>query len=295
MSQARHVDLDRGIVEEAEFFDGENGRIFGIRYEPLSADPRAGVVMCDPILSQFRAHYRTGVLTARNMAAQGLAIQRFHYRGMGNSDGDVSDIDLDSMTDDAIRASARLAKRLDRPIAFLGVNLGSYAAAGASSNGSPLILDSPPPTGHQYFRNAVRAYAVYQMKLGVTDPLTMERLSEDLDRPGADVTLLGCRLSRRLFDSLSATSIVDRVGEGVRPILFFGLGSEGALRPEGEKLRAELTNRGFEVEVEVKPKVDPFWYAENSAPEDQPGPRRVAERVVGWLKDRADRGLLSNA
>jgi hypothetical protein len=65
--------------------------------------------------------------------------------------------------------------------------------------------------------------------------------------------------------------------------MLIGLGENGVLRPEGERVREELAGRGFEVEVEVRGKVDPFWYVENAAPEDQVETVETAEKVAGWL------------
>jgi hypothetical protein len=286
MSEARRVDHGLGIVEEAEFFGSGPGRIFGIRYQPAAKRPVAGVVMCDPILAQFRAHYRSGVLTARAMAARGLVVQRFHYRGTGNSDGDVSRMDLMSMTADAVQAAHFVRSRfVEIPMAFLGINLGSYPAAAASIGGEPLILDSPPPSGRQYFRNALRAHAVYKLRRDTADGLTMTGLVEELNRPGSDVSLLGCRLSLGLYESISSTTIVDEVRGAPRPLLLFGLGDGGVLRPDGEAIRSALTDREFEVEVQVRSKVDPFWYVENSAPEDQPETAQTADRVRSWLDE----------
>jgi len=81
-----------------------------------------------------------------------------------------------------------------------------------------------------------------------------------------------------------ATSLVEEVGDSSRPILMIGLGEEGSLRPEGERMRSELVERGFPVEVAVRDKVDPFWYVENSAPEDQPEIAVTAERITDWVQ-----------
>jgi hypothetical protein len=74
MTEARRVDEVAGLVEIAEFFGSGPDRVFGILSTPASSDAFAGVVMCTPVLAQFRAHYRTGVLTARALAARGVAL-----------------------------------------------------------------------------------------------------------------------------------------------------------------------------------------------------------------------------
>lgn len=284
MVSALRVDDAAGIVEEAEFFGDGPDRLFGIRYLPASGKPVAGVVMCTPILAQFRAHYRSGVLSARALAARGVAVQRFHYRGMGNSDGDQSALSLSTMTEDAMAAAARLTEQAGPlPVAYLGVNVGGYPAASASRAGNPLILDSPPSSGRTYFRNALRAHAVYKLRREGDQNVTTDTLLEELRKPDADVSLLGCRVYLALYESLYTTSLVETVGPTPRPTMLIGLGEGGVLKPEGEKVRSELTERGFEVRAEVRDKVDPFWYVENAAPEDQTETGDTADKVTRWL------------
>jgi alpha/beta superfamily hydrolase len=285
MAEARRVDQQAGLAEVAEFFGSGPDRLFGIRSTPASGEAFAGVVMCSPVLAQFRVHYRHGVLSARALAARGVAVQRFHYRGMGNSDGDISNLTLESMREDAESAASHLRDRVGPvPVAFMGVNVGAYPAAAASRPDHALVLDSPPPNGRGYFRNAMRAHGVYKLRQETDDGLTLDGLHDELRKPSADVALLGYRLGLRLYESLSTAVLVDEVGGPPRPTLLIGLGESGVLRPEGEKLRIDLTERGFEVDVEVRDKVDPFWYVENSAPEDQRDIVEVAARVVDWLR-----------
>jgi alpha/beta superfamily hydrolase len=284
-ADSRRVDQEAGIVEDAEFFGSGADRLFGMRYLPASGSPMAGVVMCGPILAQFRAHYRNGTLLARALAARGVAVQRFHYRGMGNSDGEVSNLDLSTMHQDAAAAGARLTEQIGAvPLAYLGVNVGAYPAAVASRPGHMLILDSPPPNGRHYFRNAVRAHAVYAMQRESKENLTTEALLDQLRGGSRDVALLGCRLSLGLYETMVTAALVEEVGDSARPILMIGLGEAESLRPEGERMRSELVEKGFPVEVAVRDKIDPFWYVENSAPEDQPEIAATAERITDWVQ-----------
>jgi hypothetical protein len=216
---------------------------------------------------------------------------------MGNSDGEIADLTLGSMREDAELAASRLSQRVGPvPIAFMGINVGGYPAATASRPDHPLILDSPPPNGRGYFRNAVRAHGVYKLRREAGDSLTLDGLHDELRTPSADVSLLGCRLGLGLYESLSTADLVEEVGDPPRPTLLIALGESGALRPEGEELRAGLADRGFDVDVQVRDKVDPFWYVENAAPEDQKDTFEIAARVVDWLRlqttgARAERSL----
>src|SRR5207245_489466 len=88
----------QGFRQEVRFFaDG----IFGSRTLPLDIPIRGGVVICPPLFMDVHRTARLEVLLARELAARGLAVQRFCYRGTGFSGGDDRDLALDRMLQDA--------------------------------------------------------------------------------------------------------------------------------------------------------------------------------------------------
>ena len=282
-SMAVRVDPEAGIREEAEFFGSGRDRLFGLRYMPISDDATLGVVFCEPVLSQFRAHYRVGTLVARALANSGIAVQRFQYRGMGNSDGDVSDLTLSSMVEDTETATERLRDVTgSSQTAYVGVNVGAYPAAIASRSGAPLVLDSPPPTGRRYFRGAFRAHAVYAMKQEGPGAKVSESILEAL-RTSGTAPLLGCRLSRGFYESLVDEDLVTAIGEKPRPTLLIAVGRSESLRSDGEEIRDELTARGFAVVTEIRPKEDALWYVGIPAPEDRPDVEQMSTTLARWV------------
>lgn len=54
--------------------------------------PSWAVVVCPPTLAAFPSNYGREVAAARALAARGYAVQRIHYRGTGNSDGDATEV-----------------------------------------------------------------------------------------------------------------------------------------------------------------------------------------------------------
>lgn len=279
---AERIDPESGVHEVVEFFGPGPDRLLGLRYTPTHIEPRAGVVICEPLLSQFIAHYRYGTLMARRLAAAGLVVQRFHYRSTGNSDGDIRDLTLDTMNEDASMAADVLKERSGvGDVAFLGVQIGSYPAARASRPGSPVVLDSPPRSGSDYLKNAFRSHAVVMMQSGVeTKP--REALLSQLERDGV-VTLLGARLSDSLYRSLQNRSILDEMGDQIRPVLLIGGSQSGELKPVVEKLRQDMLAAGFDVDAVARRKEDPFWYVDHAAPEDHKESAELAEEIGRWL------------
>ncbi len=291
--RSTRVDSTTGITEHARFLGPGPERILGITYLPRNA-PAASVVMCEPILSQFRSHYRVGTLTARALAAAGVAVQRFQYRGMGNSDGDVSRMTLDSMTEDAALAADTLTKATAgvSPV-YLGINVGAYPAATLSADGRPLILDSPPLSGRAYFRAAFRAHGIYAMKEGA-EKTASGALMEELNERGL-TSMLGCRLSIGLYESLSERSLEDALGAAPRKVLVVAPGSEGELRADMRQFTERLAEAGFDLDVEIRPKEDPFWFVVNSAPEDRPETGETALRIADWARAATAAGSLNGA
>jgi hypothetical protein len=204
---------------------------------------------------------------------------------MGNSDGDISNLTLDSMLEDAGDAAARLREvaRVDS-VAYFGVNVGAYPAAALSRDGSPLILDSPPPTGRAYFRAAFRAHGIYVMKEGA-EKSASQSLVDEMNETGL-TSLLGCRLPAGLHGSLSVATLQEQIGDDVRPILLIGPGQSGELRADVRKVVEDLTGRGIPVTVEIRPKEDPFWYVANLAPENRAETGETAMRIADWVKEK---------
>ena len=78
------------MMESACTFECENSQLTGILHTPSSvADIGVVVVVGGP---QYRVgSHRQFVSFARSLAEQGVAVFRFDYRGMGDSDGDIRD------------------------------------------------------------------------------------------------------------------------------------------------------------------------------------------------------------
>lgn len=286
---AERVDERIGIVERARFFGSGDTQMFGMTYRPLSGDILGGVVMCPPLLAQFNAHYRRGTLLARALAGAGLAVHRFQYRGTGNSDGRIEQTTLDTLTEDTRQAEQALVDLIGTtPISFVGVSLGVYPAARGSDDGNPLVLDSPPITGRSFFRKAFRSHAIAVMREGASDsPKTPEMIDQLLEHD--NVSLLGFRLPRSLYVDLMERQLVDEIGLKPRPVLMVERNRSGELTGDGQKLLETLTSRSMEVEDLVLQKEDPFWYVDDSAPENVPEIAEGNSRMASWLVSRLGR------
>ncbi len=76
------------FVERAVRFECEGTSLYGILSIPVKAAPRGVLIVVGG--PQYRAgSHRQFTLLARQLAAQGVPVMRFDYRGMGDSDGEI--------------------------------------------------------------------------------------------------------------------------------------------------------------------------------------------------------------
>ena len=95
--------------EEATTFDCDGETLIGILHRPRRA-LRRGIILV-PGAPQYRVgSHRQSVLLARFLAEQGVAVLRFDYRGMGDSDGAFRS--FEQVSEDIGAAVAELSARV---------------------------------------------------------------------------------------------------------------------------------------------------------------------------------------
>ena len=104
----RRIDRYRNLKEEVLVFEHDGARLFGLFHLPLMAPHalrRAGLVICSPFAVEQVGASLLQVETARVLAANGLCVLRFHYRGSGDSDGESEELTLSGQVADTLRRS----------------------------------------------------------------------------------------------------------------------------------------------------------------------------------------------
>jgi hypothetical protein len=218
--------------EEIELFGGAE-LLFGCRNVP-AAGATTGVLICPPTLTDAQINYHREARLGRWLARAGVAAQRFHPRGTGNSDGHPSDMSFASLVEDAHRAADLLRERcgIDR-IAFLGTRVGALVAARVAReiDDAPVALWQPVIDPRRYVDE------------GVAVGLSM------IDTP----------LGRDLFDSVAVDNLVDTLGVRPRPVLLVQLHRRVGLSAEYRATVGRWQARGFSVEVAYDPTEDDWW------------------------------------
>jgi alpha/beta superfamily hydrolase len=282
---ASRVDEAARVREEALFVGDGPKRVFASVRLPLEGAATAGVVLCPALHEDFMRTYRKETLLARFLAPRGLAVLRFDYVGMGNSDGDAEDASFESMTENALASASWLRARAEvDAIAFVGTRWGAMvAAAAARDHDAPLALWEPALDGRGYFREAFRAnriHAAKERRAHESEPSTAEELrSRDV------VDVLGYPLRRSFYEDANERRLDAELGDRPRRLLLVQVGRGERLRPDYERLAAGLGERGFDVESAAIDGDETWWFtgARWQAEERRPGTQRLVERTADWL------------
>lgn len=281
---ATRNDHDTQIREEAEFFGSKRLRMFGCTHLPLRS-PTAGLVVCCSIQAEFVKNYRKEVLLARSLSPAGVAVQRFHYRGTGNSDGDTADATFKTMRDDALEAAETLKRKTGvSKVAFAGTRWGGLIASAAAArfDGAPLILWEPALDPARYFREVFRSRLIHNLKDGETPP-PFSQLLDELKQKGS-LDILGHAIDYPLYASAIGHTLADEIGTSPRPVLLIQLSRGQNLREDYRSIISSWEDLGFLVQSRVIGKQEAWWFAgERWDTEDtRPSTRELIDATSQW-------------
>ncbi len=291
---ATRVDQEGGYREEISFPLVGDTPVFSVAYWPRRA-PEAGVVVCPPIMMELLKNYRQEVLLARMLASRGIAVQRFHYRGTGHSEGVELEVSADTMIGDAQAAGERLQQQGIQKLAFLGIRWGAQVAAVAARGypGVPLVLWEPVVEAARYFRELIRARLVREAKDarfarpsadgedGDASPQASRWKEEMASEGHADI--LGYALSRRFYEGVKTQHLGDILAQGGgRPVLLVQMSRQGALRPELVDLKRAIESTGGTCEAHLI-REEPGWMFDSRRMKELP---RLLQTSADWLTTR---------
>jgi pimeloyl-ACP methyl ester carboxylesterase len=281
---AVRIDRSLGIREEVRFF-GTSGKRYGWQAHPLSA-PLGALVVCSTIHADAVKQYRREVLFGRDVAAAGFAVQRFHYRGFGNSDGDGADATFATMRDDAVAAADELRERtgVAEPL-FLGIGWGGLIAAEViRSQPTPVALWQPALDASSFFAAGMRARAIHDLKEGRGSRSTEDDLIRQIREEGS-LDVLGYSIDRALFDSSREVGLAAPLLERPRKVLVLQVAKAGSLQAGYRELAGSLSTAGSEVDVDLVEAEDRSWFIENEwrVEEDRASTRSVIDRTKAWM------------
>ncbi len=247
------------VSEAPFFFELGTERLFGVLHRPESSSPRRGIVLCHALAEEKLWSHRVYVNLARDLAALGMAVLRFDYRGEGDSDSEFEDSGMASRVEDARQAGRILLER--QPglpgVVFLGHRLGAaVAAAAAAGPGVPavgLVAWDPIPSGRAYLMQLLRT-----------------ALASELARRGAAPTRAA------LIETLEAGQTVFVGGYGIGPGFYREL-----IETEWPQLLEAVRCPALTIEGASEP---PFWRDSGRLYRRAAG---MTARTVQWLGAQA--------
>jgi hypothetical protein len=121
-------------------------------------DPLARVLLIGPFASERHNSYLPWVRWARYLAARGIEVLRYDYRGIGESTGVFDEMGFDHWIEDvALLADWLKSRSPEAPLVLHGLEVGALLAGNAfhSGIGNGLLLWSPPSNARQALRSTL--------------------------------------------------------------------------------------------------------------------------------------------
>ena len=287
---ATRIDADRGIGVTIEFLGGAGDRMIGFRHAPVTP-ARAGMVLCSSIHAEMMSNYRKEVLLASRLAERGIAVQRFHYRGTGNSEGSEDQVTLDAMQDDARIWAEQLKRETGvKEMGFFGMRFGALVAGGAAAGfpGAPVALWQPVLDPMQYFREIFRARRMRELKAG-RQPTTTS-VTDELAETGM-VDVLGYSVQRTFYDSTTGRFLADELGPSPRRLLLVQIERSPELTSSHQTAIEGWRRDGLEVDTQIVVHEPAWWFVGEDwkAEEVREETTLLVETTVAWASAPAGR------
>ena len=146
-------------------------------------------------------------LISRHLAEQGIAVMRFDFTGLGESEGDFAATNFTSNVDDLVAAADFLRREHQAPELLIGHSLGGAAVLVAAQRIAECkaVATLAAPSGTQHLRD------------------TLLRANPALQEGEAEVVLAGrtFRLRKQLMEDLEEDRVLTAVRELKRALLIF--------------------------------------------------------------------------
>ncbi|MFV2000150.1 MAG: alpha/beta fold hydrolase [Acidimicrobiia bacterium] len=263
-------------TEEMAYF-GASPRMYGVTHLP-NGDRRASVVICSSTHAELLKSYRLEVVLARELAARGFAVQRFHYKGEGNSEGDLSELTLPAMVDAARQATSRILDNAGTgELVFVGVRLGAYPATilATEFDGTPLVFWDPVLDTDRFMKDALRTHAIAAIK-GEAKPESAKQSLQRLDRDGS-IDLLGYDIRSTFHSSIKGKKLSDYSPEG-SDVLVVPFGNL-----DTEALAQVWANEGIPLATLDKADGGAWWLVEEVTEDRLKRGENLAARTADWI------------
>jgi hypothetical protein len=227
---------DGDLLECAGYFHVSGAALYTVLHEV--PDPVARVLLVGPFASERHFSYHPWVRWARYLAARGMEVLRYDYRGVGESTGNFEEMGFDRWNEDVELLADWLSSRSHGvPLLLHGLEIGAILAGRsfAQGSGDALLLWSPPAHANQALRSSLMRWAGLEQ---LFESPENRRSAADYVRQleqGLSIEVAGYQWSsslwRRSFDFHLPANLEDDGAAGKayqRPVKVLKLGREAA-------------------------------------------------------------------
>ena len=119
------------LSNKVSFTNSHGQRLIAYLEEPLDPEPRAYVVLahCFTCSKDLKALHTI----SRVLVQEGMAVLRFDFAGLGESEGDFADTNFTSNVEDVLEAARYMEQTYDAPALLVGHSLGGAAVLQAAA------------------------------------------------------------------------------------------------------------------------------------------------------------------
>jgi putative redox protein len=185
-------------------FEGALGETLAARLEFPTGKPRAFALFAHCFSCSKDIHAASRI--SRRLAAHGIAVLRFDFTGLGQSDGDFANTNFSSNIDDLVKAADFLGSEFEAPSILIGHSLGGAAVIVAANRlasvKAVITIGAPADADH-----VVSEFAG-----------SIDKIEEDGE---AEVSIAGrpFRIKKQFLDDIAGHSLEDAAGRLKRAIL----------------------------------------------------------------------------
>ena len=187
-------------------FEGATGELLAARLERPDGEPRAVGLFAHCFTCS--KDLKPVVRISQALCKQGIAVLRFDFTGLGESEGDFADTNFSSNVEDLVAAADFLREKIQAPRILIGHSLGGLAVLAAASmspeSAAVATIGAPSDTSH------------LAELLGSEHP--------EIDEQGeAEVVLAGRRFKvrKQFLEDLNQKRLGGYIQELGRPLMIF--------------------------------------------------------------------------
>ena len=151
---------DGTLLECAGYFTVSGAALYTVLHEV--PEPVARALLVGPFASERHFSYHPWVRWARYLAARGIEVLRYDYRGVGESTGGFEEMGFGHWSEDVELLADWLSSRSQGvPLLLHGLETGAILAAKSFERGlgDALLLWSPPAHANQALRSSLMRWA----------------------------------------------------------------------------------------------------------------------------------------